>query len=225
MNGVHDMGGMHGFGPVPREEDEPVFHAPWEGRVYGIVAALRPKDIYSPRGMRFALESIDPARYLSSTYYERWLQVTEDALLDKGLLTAEEISSKFESFIDQPDTAVSRREDPKEIDRFLRAVRTRRSPHQEVGVVPRFRAGDRITVRNFHPPGHTRLPRYARGKHGAIVRIHGVHDFQDSVPAGDESGPQAVYNVRFDARELWGDSAEVNQSVHLDMWESYLDPA
>lgn len=224
MNGVHDMGGMHGFGPVPREEDEPVFHAPWEGRLFGITRAVGSHDIHSPRGMRFALESMDPARYLSSSYYERWLHVTEKALLSKGLLTAEELDARTEFFAQRPDAVVSRREDPAMRDLVMRTVRSHLSPHRDVGVTPRFQPGDRVAVRNIHPQGHTRLPRYVRGKHGAIVRVHGIHDFQDTVPEGAPAQPQAVYNVRFDARELWGESAEENQTVHLDMWESHLDP-
>ena len=225
MNGVHDMGGMHGFGPVPREENEPVFHAPWEGRLFGITRAMGPHDIHSPRGMRFALENMEPARYLSSSYYERWLHVTEKALLSKGFLTAKELDARTELFAEQPDAAVSRREDPALRDLVMRSVRSHRSPHRDVSVTPRFQPGDRVAVRNVHPQGHTRLPRYVRGKQGAIVRVYGVHDLQDTVPEGTPAQPQAVYNVRFDARELWGESAEENQTVHLDMWESYLDAA
>ena len=224
MNGIHDMGGMQGFGPVQAEDDEPVFHAPWEGRVFGIIRALAPHGVHDPDGLRFAIESMDPARYLATSYYEKRLLATEKALLDKGFLTEEELASKTEFFRDRPDSALPRREDAALRDHVLKSVYTRRSPHREVGVAPRFHSGDTVTVRNVHPRGHTRLPRYVRGRRGTIARTYGVHDFQDSVPEGSERSPQPVYNVRFDARELWGESAEANQTVHLDMWESYLEP-
>ena len=222
MNGVHDMGGMHGFGPVKPEENEPVFHAPWEGRVYGMVQALGPHRIHDPHGMRFALESLEPATYLASSYYERWLLTTEQALVDKGILTEQELESKTEFFKTHPDANPERREDTELRERILRAAYRRYSPRPETDMVPRFQVGDSVIVRNIHPRGHTRLPRYVRGKRGAIFSIYGVHNFQDTVPEGATSEPQPVYSVSFDARELWGDAAEANQSLYIDMWESYL---
>jgi len=94
MNGVHDMGGMHGFGLIQREENEPVFHASWEGRMFGMLLALGPHGIHDPDGLRAALENLEPAKYLSSSYFERWLLVTEKALVEKGFLTQEELNWK-----------------------------------------------------------------------------------------------------------------------------------
>ena len=222
MNGVHDMGGMHGFGPVEPEENEPVFHAPWEGRVYGMVQALGPHRIHDPHGMRFALESLKPATYLGSSYYERWLLTTEQALVDKGILTEQELESKTEFFKTHPDATPDRREDPEFRERIVRAAYRRFSPRPETGVEPRFRVGEPVIVHNIHPKGHTRLPRYVRGKRGVVSGFYGVHNFQDTQPEGATAEPQPVYSVSFDSRELWGDAAEANQTLYIDMWESYL---
>ena len=225
MNGIHDMGGMHGFGPVEYEKDEPVFHGAWERRIYGMTTAIERHRIYAPHGNRFAIESIDPALYLASSYYERWLLVTEKALIEKGLLTLAELDTKTEFFREHPEANLPRVEDPQQLERVLTATYARETLHQELGVAPRFKVGDAVRGRNINPPGHTRLPRYVRGKRGVIARYHGVHHFQDSVPEGSEPKPQPVYNVRFEGSELWGDAAEPNQSLYIDMWESYVEPA
>ena len=153
------------------------------------------------------------------------MSVTERALIAKGFLTAAELDDRIDSFRNQPDAQVSRREDRALRDRMLHAIYTRTSPHQDVGIESKFKAGDSVTVRNVHAEGHTRLPRYVRGKRGVISRIHGVHGIHDTKPGDQKVPPQPVYNVRFEGRELWGESAEPRQGLYLDMWESYLEPA
>ena len=226
MNGIHDMGGMHGFGPIPREENEPVFHAPWEGRIYGIILAMGPHRVF-PRqgGLRARLENLAPAQYLASSYYERWVLALEGAVIEKGVVTTEELGARTEFFHQHPEASLARREDTEQVGRTLEWLGTRRPPHKDVGVVAGFAVGDAVRARNINPPGHTRLPRYVRGKRGVIDRIHGVHAFQDAVPQDAEPQPQTVYSVRFDARELWGESAEARETLYTDMWESYLEPA
>ena len=225
MNGVHDMGGMHGFGRIPREENEPVFHASWEGRMFGMLLNLGRHGVHDPDGLRAALENMEPAQYLGSSYFERWLLITEKALLEKGFLTQEELDSKLKEIQELSDIAVARSEDLLLKEGILGAVYNRTPCHRDVGIVPRFKVGDSVRVRNVHPRGHTRLPRYIRGKTGVIARFHGVHDFHDVLPQGTAAQPQPVYNLRFQASELWGDSAEPNESLHIDLWESYLEPA
>ena len=224
MNGVHDMGGMHGFGPVQRELDEPVFHEPWEGRMFGIMQALGPHRVHDPDGLRSAIEHMEPARYLASSYFERWLLVTEKALLAKGLVTQEELDARTRSFEDDPDQAPPRREDSGATQRLMRAVYTRAPAHRDADATPSFRPGDAVAVRNIHLEGHTRLPRYVRGKRGVVTRFHGIHGFHDAAADETRPGPQPVYNVRFEASELWGESAEGGESLHIDLWESYLGP-
>ena len=225
MNGVHDMGGMHGFGAIPREEGREPFHAEWEGRMFGMLLALGSHGVHDPGGLRAALESMDPANYLGSGYFERWLQITERALLDKGFLTLEEMDQRTAELDAQPNAVILRREDPATTAGMMQAVHTRNPSSRDGGGAPRFRSGDSVRVRNLHSPAHTRLPRYVRGKLGIIARLHGINDFHDAAPEGDPNPPQPVYSVRFEAEELWGKAAEARQCVYLDMWQSYLEPA
>ena len=225
MNGVHDMGGMHGFGPIEIEADEPVFHEPWEGRVYGMVTGIREEhDVYGPYGSRHYIENIPPARYLASSYYERWMLALEAALLHKGLLTAEELDAKTRLFQDEPSTQVQQRSNPALADRVRERIYTPQPFEQQAATPPRFAVGDAILVRNIHPAGHTRLPRYVRGKRGTIARIYGAQGFQDEPTVADGS-PQHVYSVAFEASELWGAEAEPNQSLYIDMWECWMTAA
>ena len=225
MNGVHDMGGMHGFGPIDIEADEPVFHEEWEGRVYGMVTSIREEhDVYGPYGSRHYIENIPPARYLASSYYEKWMLALEAALVNKGMLTAEELDTRTRQFSDDPSTAVPQRSDPDLAERVRRRIYQPQSLEQQTSQPPLFSIGDAITARNIHPIGHTRLPRYVRGKRGVIVRIYGSQGFQDEPTIADNS-PQHVYSVVFEARELWGEVAEANQRLYIDMWECWLEPA
>ena len=227
MNGIHDMGGMHGFGPIEIEEDEPVFHHPWEGRVYGIVTTIRDgHDVYGPYGSRFYIESIPPDRYLSSSYYEKWMLALENALVAKGMLSREELDARTARYRENPDTPVPRREDPEATRRVVENIRLRLplAKDPDASISPAYAVGDAVKVRNINLRGHSRLPRYVRGKVGVIEKLYRIQDIQDHVPES-EQGPQPVYSVRFEAAELWGDAAEGNQSLYIDMWESYLGPA
>ncbi len=223
MNGVHDMGGMHGFGPIEVEDNEPLFHEPWEGRVRAMRATL--PGVHSPYGGRFFIESIRPDLYLKSGYYERWLLSFEDALLKKGLLTAEELDEKTRFYRENPDAEVPRGEDTEvaSLGATLYPRRARRE-HDGSGIVPRFGIGDSVKVGNININGHTRLPRYVRGRVGTVAKLYSSQNIQDHVPES-EKGPQPVYSVEFEGRELWGDTAESNHVLYIDMWESYLEPA
>ena len=223
MNGIHDMGGMHGFGPIELEENEPVFHEPWEGRVIAMRRTI--PDVSNPYGGRFLIESIPPDLYLKSSYYERWLLSFEDALLRKGLITAEELDEKTRFYRENPDAEVPRKEDRELAKSAGETLSTESTPneHDGSGIVPRFGVGDSVKAANINISGHTRLPKYVRGRVGTVVKIYSAQDIQDHVPES-EKGPQPVYSVRFDGRELWGDSAEPNQNLYIDMWESYLEP-
>lgn len=220
MNGIHDMGGMHGFGSIKREENEPVFHHSWEGRMFAIQVAT---PVPIPGGSRNNIENMEPARYLTSSYYEKWLHARVKGLIDAGALTGQELDARTAFFRDNPDATLPRREDPELVQRVLERTHTPRPLHRDVDIQPQFRIGDAVRARNMHPPGHTRLPRYVRGKRGVVVQFYGIHNFQDALPPGVEAPPQPVYSVRFEASELWGESAEANGAVYLDMWESYLE--
>ncbi|HZR98414.1 MAG TPA: nitrile hydratase subunit beta [Chloroflexota bacterium] len=223
MDGVHDLGGMHGFGPVVREENEPVFHAPWEGTVYAINRLAMGVGLYNIDEMRHGIERLPPAQYLGSTYYERWLATIEQNLVEKGVLSADEIEARLAALRQNPDAELPRREDPALVQRVLEGARAafQRPPTGE----PRFRVGDAVVTKNIHPKGHTRLPRYARGKRGTISHYHGFYVFPDAHAHGQGEAPQPVYSVGFEARELWDGAAEPQERVYLDLWESYLEPA
>lgn len=223
MNGVHDLGGMHGFGPIEREENEPVFHESWEGRVFGMSIAA-PPEVEPSAGFRHTIERMDPVDYLTSSYYEHWLVVLETGAVEAGLVTREDLAARVAFFRDHVDAAVPRREDPGQIDGTLARLREPQPLHHPDGTPPRFKAGDAVRARNIHPRGHTRLPRYVRGRRGIIARCHGNHEFPDTPAADGQTLPQAVYSVRFAACELWGESGEPHSDVYLDLWDSYLEP-
>jgi nitrile hydratase len=219
MNGVHDMGGQQGMGPVEYEKDEPVFHAAWEGRIYALTRAIRAWRKWSLDTDRHALERLPPADYLRMSYYERWVYTLEAHLVQFGLVSTEEIESGRA-------TAGSPKATPAlslaTSDRWLnRGIASSHDPT----VRPSFTVRQRVRARNINPVGHTRLPRYARGKVGVIVRDHGVYLFPDTHAHFQGEKRQHVYSVRFAARELWGESAPPLDSVHLDLWDDYLERA
>jgi nitrile hydratase subunit beta len=223
MNSVHDLGGTDGFGPVRPELNEPVFHEPWEGRVFAmtIIGAGHPPSPIDAG--RHRIERLDPIRYLASSYYERWLAALENAILEAGTLTRDEIEAKIQQFAADPSLAIAPREDPALAEGIRSVLRAGRPVIRQIRQKPRFAVGDRIMTRNLNPHGHTRLPRYARGKHGVIVHHHGAHVFPDTNAHGLGENPQHLYSVRISARELWGDGAEANESILIDLWESYLE--
>jgi len=217
MNGVHDLGGMHGFGPIVREVNEPLFHAPWEARVFGI--AELSDDFFNIDMFRHGIERMEPAHYLRAPYYERWLATVELNLIEGGFLTGEELDARTELLRERPEGALPR-------GTAVAAV-PQAPEHGSDAPLPvsRFAVGDAVMTRNLHPPGHTRLPRYARGKRGVIQRLYGAQIFPDTNAHRLGENPQPLYAVRFEARELWGEAAESDQTVSLDLWESYLEPA
>ena len=218
MNGVHDMGGQHGMGPVQREKDEPVFHATWEARVYALTRALRAWRKWTLDADRYALEIIPPVDYLRMSYYERWLTRLETHVVKYGFVTREELQSGKAA-------AGSSRATPvftvAMADRLSRGIPSSLDPT----VRPVFKVGQRVRARNMHPVGHTRLPRYARGKAGVVTRDHGVYVFPDTTAHSQGEKRQHVYSVRFTARELWGPAASARDSVQLDLWDDYLERA
>ena len=223
MNGIHDMGGMHGFGRVEREENEPVFHAPWEGRVLGLTRACSVRNIFNIDESRHAIERMSPVDYLASSYYERWLNRNVRLLVEKGVITPAELERRMAELASGPDPAPPHA-DPELLARMLGTL-TARTPYRQPGPPPRFAVGDQILTRSDAPAGHTRLPRYARGKPGGIDRAHGCYIFPDTNAHGQGEQPHALYSVRFDAADLWGASAEPRAPIHLDLWERYLEPA
>jgi len=221
MNGAHDLGGMHGCGPIGAEPEssEPWFHAPWERRVFALTLAAGALGQWNLDMSRHARERQLPADYLRHTYYENWLAGLEKLLVERGLLAASELATGTAA---GPAAAAVRARVLASAN--VRAVLARGSPATMASdVPPRFRTGDRVRAVNRHPPGHTREPRYVRGRTGSIQMHHGAHVFPDR-NAGGFREAQHLYNVRFEAAELWGEPAGKG-AVCIDLWEEYLDPA
>jgi nitrile hydratase subunit beta len=224
MNGVHDMGGMHGFGRVEIERDEPMFHEAWEGRMWGMLRQLRQLPGKQPPSARPIIESMEPVRYLTVSYYERFLHALEIHAVEKGLVTREELDARTELFQQHPEAPVPRRSAPTEAARAIALLTVQARPEPS-GPLPQFKVGDLVAARNLNPAGHTRLPRYIRGKRGVIERVNGWYRLQDEEIEGLGPNPQTVYTVRFPAREVWGPRADPYLTVYLEMWEGYLEPA
>jgi nitrile hydratase len=219
VNGVHDMGGQHGFGPVEPEPDEPVFHADWERRAFALTLAMGATGTWNLDASRFARESLPPARYLASTYYEIWLGALERQLDGHGLVGPEEVEAGRSLQEPAPVTRTLAAADvPATLGRGGPTVRDAARP-------ARFAVGDRVRARNVHPPTHTRLPRYVRGHVGTVELVHGCHVFPDTHAHFEGETPQWLYTVRFDARELWGEDADPTVRVSTDAFEPYLEPA
>ncbi len=224
MNGVHDLGGMHGLGPVDVEANEPVFHNPWEKSIFGTMIATMGQGLYNLDEFRHGIENMNPANYLTSSYYEHWLETMEKNLVEKGIIDQEELEARTQEFSKNPEAPVPQREDPELANRLSELVRNGGSTRREVAAKPRFRVGDPVRIRNTHPHGHTRLPRYVRGEQGVVERVYDAFVLPDTNAHGQGENPEYVYCVRFDAKELWGDSAEPREDVYVDLWESYLKP-
>ncbi|MGF1526399.1 MAG: nitrile hydratase subunit beta [Candidatus Competibacterales bacterium] len=224
MNGVHDMGGMDGFGPVAPDPAEPLFHAPWERRMLALTLAMGARGQWNIDMSRFARESMPPADYLAASYYQRWLYGLERLAVAHGLLRPGEVEARMAP-------GAPRAPDATPLDAAaLRGERvwdtlSRGSSAQRDAVGPaRFRPGDGVMTRNCHPSGHTRLPRYARGRPGVVERDYGVFIFPDRHAENGDPAPQHLYSVRFTAQTLWGVDASPRDTVLLDLWDDYLDP-
>jgi nitrile hydratase beta subunit len=224
MDGVHDLGGMQGFGPVEREENEPAFHAPWEAAVLAMMRAGGGRGLFNIDEFRHGIERMEPAEYLRASYYEKWLDGISRLLVEKGIVSQAELAARDEFFRARPEAPATAAVPGPLPARVKTNPDWLQSAIREAPVTPRFKPGDPVLTREMHPHGHTRLPRYARGRRGVIHCLHGIHVFPDSNAHGLGEEPQPLYSVRFEARELWGDSAEPNAQVHLDCWESYLLP-
>ena len=211
------MGGMHGMGPIEPDGDERPFHAHWEGRVHAMVVATPTRSNLDAG--RHRREKIPAAEYLRMTYYEKWLESLCAGLLEAGLVTQAELASG-RAVVGSPK--VTPRLRPEAVSA---ALSTRGSYRREIEAAPSFNPGDRVRARNIHPIGHTRLPRYVRGRSGVIERHNGAHVFPDSNAHGRGEDPRHLYTVRFTARELWGPDAAERDSVCLDLWEPYLERA
>jgi nitrile hydratase len=213
MNGIHDMGGMHGFGPVVVEPNEPVFHADWEKRVLGMVYMVVGFGWANIDAFRHSIERIDPVTYLSAGYYGRWLAALERICVEADVIVPGDIEARIAGAAVSPAPTLAA---PASAGRgFVRDVER----------APRFAIGDAVRPRVASPAGHTRLPRYVAGRRGRVHHMRPACIFPDSHARGGGEDPQHLYNVRFEASELWGRDAEPGAALHIDLFEPYLEPA
>ncbi len=217
MNGVHDMGGMEGLGALAVEIDEPVFHEAWEGRVIALNMAMGAWGRGNVDAFRHAIERIPGPDYLAKRYYERWLEAVVTLAVEGGLISGEEARTMA------PDSGDAKLEPRLMADRVPAALASKSPSLRQTSNAARFKLGDAVRARMINPTGHTRLPRYARGRLGVIEFDHGAHVLPDSNAHFLGEQPERLYGVTFTAAELWGGTG--SDSVRLDLWESYLESA
>jgi nitrile hydratase len=207
VDGIHDLGGLDGFGAVEVEHDEPVFHADWERRVFRLNLAASIALRYSGGAFRHSIERMDPGHYLTSSYYEHWLSGITTLIVEAGLVSPDELDRRAGGRfpLSGPDRGtVPTSPEPDHVD-------------------ARFAVGDRVRVREWHPAGHTRAPRYVQGKRGLVVRADGAYNVPDVEAHSDHRVPEPTYSVRFTSRELWGEGGTDGDVVHVDVWDRYLE--
>ena len=219
MNGVHDMGGMDGFGKVEPEPNEPTFHENWEARVMAMVRVMGANGGINIDMQRFARESLPPDVYLASSYYKKWFLAIEQQIIARGIAGADEIAAGRSL----------RESKPLPRGKFtlddVKRIETRGSFAREASKPAAFKVGDRVRTKNINPVTHTRLPRYTRNKTGVVERINGCHVFPDTNAEGKGDHPQWLYTVVFDGRELWGADADKTLKVSIEAFEPYLETA
>ena len=217
MNGVHDMGGMDGFGKVEVEANEPTFHQKWEGRVMAMVRAMGTAGAFNIDMSRFAQERLPPHIYLATSYYQRWFLGLESNLVTRGFVADSELASGHAK-----GTAKALKNGKFTLDKVERIMT--RGKYERASQAPaKFKQGDRVRAKNMHPAGHTRLPRYTRGHVGVVERILGCHVFPDSAAMDLGENPQWIYNVVFDGTELWGPESDPTVKISIDAFEPYLE--
>jgi nitrile hydratase len=222
MDGVHDVGGMDGFGPVDTTEHEDTFHERWEGVTYAAFLAGLGSGTFGIDEFRHSIERLAPAEYLTASYYDRWVRGISRLFVEKGVIDADALRERTAA-IEAGEATVPDREDPDLLGELAAGV-TEAYDASGDGDQPRFAAGDRVVVRNHNPAGHTRCPGYVRRAQGEVRTCRGHHSLPDAAAHG-KARSEPLYNVRFQPEELWGERADRATAVSVDLWESYLRPA
>jgi nitrile hydratase beta subunit len=218
MDGVHDLGGREGFGPIAGKHDPVVIHADWEIRDFAIKQASAAGKSWTIDWFRACRELADPVDYLTRPYYDQWLTTAAVQFIDEGYLTLDEVKAGAAAFKPAPGVG------PPTVEAARAFVKWPRSFAVSVNAPPRFAIGDKVRCRLDGAPGHTRLPQYARGRAGEVHSHHGGHVFADAAARGEHRG-EHLYTVSFASADLWPEAKGSGDRVFVDLWESYLEPA
>ena len=204
MDGIHDLGGRQGFGPVRHSPTAQTFHAAWEKRVNALYSLAVRRGVFNMDEYRHAIERMEPRHYMAASYYERTLTSLATLCVEKGVVTLEELERRAGGAFPLALPSAKGRAN---------------APDRE-----QFKAGDRVRVRLDHVPGHSRMPAYIRGKQGVVVGVSPVYPFPDAHAHGVEAADEPTYDVRFTTAELWPDAADP-ALVHVGVFQSYLERA
>jgi nitrile hydratase subunit beta len=207
MDGIHDLGGMQGLAAVDHSPAEPAFHDRWEAAARALMRIVSGAVGASGGEFRHSIERMDPGHYLTSSYYEHWLTGAATMAVEHGLVSHSDLEARAGGRFPLSGPVLA----PAVIDAGPDVA------------VPRFGVGEHVRVRDWHPPGHTRCPRYVRGKEGVVVRVDGTHSVPDIEAHSTARRHEPTYSVGFDASELWGDGQR-GVVVNVDLWDSYLEP-
>ena len=219
MDGVHDLGGKQGFGPIEVDEPEEAFHSDWEARMWAIVRSTGAPD-WTLDWWRHVRELIDPVDYLTRPYFDAWGQTQLAAFVNSGVFTLEEaITGRAAAPADHAKPEVLSRTDV-----LARSGSLATRYDRPVDTPPAYRVGERVRAVAHRAPHHSRLPAYASGRPCRIHAHHGAHVFADASAQGRKEA-QHLYTVVFEARDLWPEAGERADRVFVDLWESYLEPA
>jgi len=225
VNGVHDLGGMEGLGAVDPPTEEPVFHTDWERRTFAMFLPFGMSGLNLDQ-FRHGIEKLHPVEYLTGRYYEHWLHTYESNFIAKGVISEEELERRTRHFLEHPDEELPEGGDPEQAEQFVEIYKAGASTRRPTDSPPAFQVGDRVRVKNIHPSGHTRCARYVRGKEGVVTEVYDAFVFPDTNSKEEGENPARVYNVEFDATELWGsDGGGERHTVRFDLWEPYLEAA
>ncbi len=218
MNGIHDLGGMEGLGPLPFEDNEPRFHADWERCAFRLTIAMLGGGYFHVDEVRALIETMPPADYLSASYYQKWSWAIIEMMKNKGVVTEEELEAgrSLHKGVENP---------PVPPDMMQAAMTSPIRADLPLATPPKFRAGDAVRAKNMHPHCHTRTPRYVRGKPGKVLEVHEAYRLPDANSQGNPDVIEHCYTVQFTARDIWGEDAPAKDSVLLTMFDSYLEPA
>jgi nitrile hydratase subunit beta len=223
MNGVHDLGGTDGMGPVVVPENEPVWRAEWEKAAFALFSTNFRAGLFGVDAFRYGIERMAPAEYLTTPYYEHWVHTAEHYASKAGVIDEAELDARTQYYLEHPDEPLPDRKDPELMEFVELAVKHGAPARRESDKAPAFAVGDRVTVVADSPKGHTRKARYVRGRTGVIEMAHGTFIYPDSAGNGGGDAPEHVYTVKFTNAELWGaDYAEPNGVVYFDVWEPYI---